>query len=135
MTGLSTLPGVTLARAANTITGEGFFFEIKDVVLYDKDGNHATTDDQIKANGSLALDPSVDIGMTFRNRTVQETHTIFNTTEEVELEFRTEVELLKLEAKWQIASLHLGTIVVFARAGADHLHRRNADLSTTSMGR
>lgn len=113
MTGLSTLPGVTLAGAANTITGEGFFFEIKDVVLYDKDGNPATTEDQVKAKGSLALDPRVDFGMTIRDWTLQELHAIFEETEEVELEFRMEAEVVKLEAKWEVAHLHLGTILMF----------------------
>ena len=59
-------------------------------LLYDKDGNSATTNDQIKAKGSLALDPSVDFGMTIRDWTLQDLHAIFNVEEEIELEFQME---------------------------------------------
>jgi hypothetical protein len=53
--------GVHQTRAAK---GVGLSYSI-DSVLYDKDGNNATTNDQVKASGSLTLDPVFDAHIGF----------------------------------------------------------------------
>ena len=44
---------------------------------------------------------------------MQKTEFVFNVEENVELEFQMEVELAKVELKYEMAHLHLGTITVF----------------------
>lgn len=106
-------PGVSLAQYKATGLNDSFFFEIKDVVLYDKDGNYNTTNDQLKANGSLEFSPDFDFSLAVKNWTLQDLEFIFNVDETVELEFLVELDILSVEAYYQIAHLHLGTITVF----------------------
>lgn len=113
LTAMTALPGVMLVRPAAALLEDSFFFEIKDVVLYDKDGNHGTTYDQIKANGSLELAPGFDFNLIVKGWTLQKLEFIFNVEENVELEFQMEVELATVQLRYQIARLSLGTIVVF----------------------
>ena len=54
--------GVTLVEAPESL-GE-FFFTLEDVVLYDGDGNPVTTNDQIRASGTIQMEPSFDFSMT-----------------------------------------------------------------------
>lgn len=110
---MTALPGVSLAKSAGMAPGDGFFFDIKDVVLYDKDGNLGTTDDQIKANGSLVLAPDIAFDWIRKAGSPQGFQWVFSVEETAELEFQMEVELVKAELKWEVARLYLGTIVVF----------------------
>jgi hypothetical protein len=55
------LPGVTLRAPREPAIDDTFFLEINDVVVYDDDGNLGTTNDQIKANGSIELAPEFDL--------------------------------------------------------------------------
>jgi Tol biopolymer transport system component len=110
---MTTKPGVTLLNAAGSTMNSGFFFEINDVVLYDDDGNPNTTNDQIKVNGSVELAPRFDWDFAIQNWQLQELEFVLNTEETAELEFEIEVEILSLEAYYELATLHLGTITVF----------------------
>ena len=110
---VSALQGVALVRPTGVMLEDSFFFEIKDVVLYDQDGNHGTTSDQIKANGNLELAPGFDFDLIVKDWALQKLDFVFDVEENVELEFQIEVELVDVELKWKIAQLHLGTIVVF----------------------
>ena len=69
---MTALPGVRLLSQAETALEDSFFFEIKDVVLYDKDGDHNTTYDQLKTNGSLELAPDFDFDLVVRDWTLEE---------------------------------------------------------------
>ena len=111
---MTALPGVRLLSQAETALEDSFFFEIKDVVLYDKDGDHNTTYDQLKTNGSLELAPDFDFDLVVRDWTLEELGFVFNVEETAELEFQSEVELASVELYYEIARLHLGTITVFA---------------------
>jgi len=53
------LQGVRLAGAS--ALGDDFYLELKDVVLYDDDGNPNTKHDRILANGSIRLKPLISI--------------------------------------------------------------------------
>ena len=103
----------TLVKLSGMTLDDSFFFDIKDVVLYDDDGNLNTTGDQIKANGSLELAPGFDFSMAVKDWTLQELRCVFDVQENVELEFQMEVELAKVELKYELARLYLGTITVF----------------------
>lgn len=48
--------------------GEGFFIEAEDFVLWDNDGNLATIEDQVKADGRLFLDPTFRFKPNILNR-------------------------------------------------------------------
>lgn len=47
--------------------GEGFFIKADDVVLWDGDGNPSTTGDQIKADGSIFIDPTMNFSFDIHN--------------------------------------------------------------------
>lgn len=106
--------GVSLKMQPNTtVLDDSFFFELNNVVLYDKDGDHGTTYDQLKTNGSLEFAPGFDFDMTVRDWKLEELEFLFNVDETVELEFEVEVEVVSIEAYYEIARLHLGTVTVF----------------------
>jgi len=109
---MTALPGVSLLHTTSTMASSSFYFEIDDVVLYDHDGNYSTTHDQVKASGSIELEPGVDFHLTIRNRTVQDLELVVSSRTTAELEFQAEVEVLSLEVSHEVVRLHLGTIVV-----------------------
>jgi len=98
-------------RAANL--DDSFFFELNNVVLYDKDGNTGTTYDQLKANGSLEFAPGFDFDLVIKDRTLEELEFLFNVEETVELEFQVEVDIKSIKERYEIARLHLGTVTFF----------------------
>lgn len=53
------VPGVALESGASADT---FAIGVHDVVLYDADGNHSTTGDQVRASGSFSLAPVLQVG-------------------------------------------------------------------------
>ena len=55
------LPGVSMLMPSNSMPQGEFHIQINDVVLYDEDGNPQTTNDRVRANGSIILEP----GFTF----------------------------------------------------------------------
>ncbi|MFZ1396592.1 MAG: SUMF1/EgtB/PvdO family nonheme iron enzyme, partial [Candidatus Promineifilaceae bacterium] len=106
-------PGVTLAQYKTAGLNDTFFFDMNDVVLYDEDGNYNTTNDQLKANGSLEFSPDFVFDFTVENWTLKELEFIYSVDETVELEFLIDVEVASAEFYYQIAQLNLGTITVF----------------------
>lgn len=52
------MQGVTLQSDASSRL---FTFGLANVVLYDADGNHSTTNDQVRASGSFTLDPTLHV--------------------------------------------------------------------------
>lgn len=77
---------------------EGFFIKFTDVVLYDDDGDTTTINDQIRANGSLSLNPSFGFSAEFDNglKKLDFTNT---TTETAELEIYAEANILNIDIK------------------------------------
>jgi hypothetical protein len=51
------LKGMSLSKAAS---GTGINLNFLKVIIYDRDGNNQTTDDQIRADGSITFSPSFD---------------------------------------------------------------------------
>lgn len=109
----TTQAGVSLRGPAVATIEDSFFFELKDVVLYDDDGDLSTTYDQLKANGSLEFAPDFDFGFRVEDQTLRELAFVLNVEERTELEFVVEVDVLSVEAYYEIALLNLGTVTVF----------------------
>jgi formylglycine-generating enzyme required for sulfatase activity len=106
--------GVSLMTQPNAAAfNDSFFFELNNVVLYDKDGNHNTTYDQLQVDGSVEFAPGFDFDMAVKNWKLEELEFLFNVEETVELEFQVEVEVVSIEASYEIAHLDLGTVTVF----------------------
>jgi len=112
----TTVQGVTMLSTARTSLEDSFFFELNDVVLYDKDRNYGTTWDQLKVNGSFELAPGFNFDLAVRDWTLQELEFVFDVQETTELQFQVEVDLVSVELSYEIARLHLGTITVFVGA-------------------
>lgn len=99
----SMLPGVRMLPAP-TAALTTFYFEVEDVVLYDDDGNLATEDDQVKANGSIEFEMDYEFYLNIqwfelRNLTFANRNSVRDTIEIV-----MECELAKLEDETILAS-------------------------------
>ena len=70
--GFSALPGVTLVQSPNGVNAGDFKFQLNNTVLFDKDNDLSTTDDQVVANGSLVFSPNLVFRLTVANFTLQE---------------------------------------------------------------
>ena len=103
------LQGVSLARAQSL--GE-FYFKLKDVVLYDDDGNLQTTDDQITANGSIRLEPRFDFSLVVRHWELEELSFTTSVDEEAEIEIKTEIEGTLIKREIEIARYYFQPITV-----------------------
>ena len=104
--------GVTLQTRAITGIDDSFFIEINDVVLYDGDGNPATTSDQIKVNGSIEIASDFDFSLEIRDWKLEELTMIHSTTETAQLEFVTEIEVSLIEKEAELARYYLTPIPV-----------------------
>ncbi len=72
----------TMAKGANL----GTFTISLNRVIFDADGNHSTTHDQIKANGSFSVQPSLDFGVRFHWWQLQEFRTIITSKKTANLD-------------------------------------------------
>ena len=70
--GFSALPGVTLVQSPNGANAGDFQFQLNNAVLFDKDNDLSTTDDQVVANGSLVFSPNLVFRLAVTNFTLQE---------------------------------------------------------------
>jgi hypothetical protein len=89
---------------------EGFYFELRNVILYDDDGDPITEDDQIKANGGISLDPSFNFYMEIDN--FQLSNIIFSNTvtETIEIAFLSGFSLAEIREKIEVARLEFTPI-------------------------
>jgi len=94
------LQGVTLA--ASQLEDE-FYFKLEDVVLYDDDGDPDTTSDQIKADGSIQLEPGFDFSLVVRHWRLEELSFTTSAKETTELEIKSEFDLVSIEEEKEIA--------------------------------
>ena len=104
------LQGVALATSAGL--EDEFYFELKDVVLYDDDGNSNTTDDQIRADGSIRLEPGFDLSLVVRHWRLEELSFTTSAVETAELEIKAEIDLLSVQEEKEIARYTLSPITV-----------------------
>lgn len=101
------IPGVTLAPSP-----EKFEYYFRDVVLYDIDGDPWTTDDQIKADGTLALEMGFDFSLRVQDFELKDLSFTTRVKETADLEIKCEVELVSIEAEREIAREYLSPITV-----------------------
>jgi hypothetical protein len=91
----------------------GFFVELNDVVLYDDDGNPATTDDQIKVDGSIGLQPSIDFDLDIDSSRITRLAFTTQASETTEITLHSEVELFSLQKKFEVARYRLSPFTVW----------------------
>ncbi len=104
--------GVSLSRRPLAPEGE-FFIQLSDVVLWDRDRNPNTTTDQVRADGSLTLEPSFDFNFLMQGRTFQTLHFSMSAEETAELEIYSVIASLSVEARIELAQYYLAPITVW----------------------
>ncbi len=104
--------GVSLARAPNAAQQGSFYLQIQNVVLYDADGNPATTNDQILANGSVQLSPSLNFNLMVKDWRLQQL--IFATTasETSDLKIESKIVLAQVKREVELARFNLTPVTV-----------------------
>lgn len=107
------LEGVTLQSRAITGIEDSFFIEVKDVVIYDHDGNSATTHDQVKVNGSIEVAPDFDFNLQIRDWELKELAIINTNAQTTELEFESEIEVNLFNKEKELARYYFTPITVF----------------------
>jgi len=87
--------GVALARRPQAT----FFLTIDKLVLYDDDGNPSTTNDQITANGSIEVQPTLNVNLQVKDWRLERFYftTGANQTAELKIESKVSKDLLKKE--------------------------------------
>lgn len=105
--------GVSFESMLSTLTLEGFYLEINDVVLYDDDGNHDTTDDQIRANGGISLNPGFVFNIEIEDYELKHLTFTNTITETLEVEVEAKAEILDIEEKVEIAQYDFTPITVW----------------------
>ncbi|MDY6876027.1 MAG: hypothetical protein SWK90_07510 [Chloroflexota bacterium] len=94
--------GVALAKARCAPAFEGFSIVI-DTVLEDEDGDLETTDDQIRAKGQIDFVPHFDFKVKIKDFELKQITFVNRTTERVQLELETKVEIVDIHRKVEIA--------------------------------
>jgi hypothetical protein len=93
-------PGVTLMPKSMVSPNSSFYAKIEDVVVFDLDGNLATTGDQVLAKGSIEFEPTVDFRVRERDWEIEEVYFGVTIQETAALDFEAkplELELMKGE--------------------------------------
>ncbi|MBI3193941.1 MAG: hypothetical protein HYZ34_05645 [Ignavibacteriae bacterium] len=103
--------GVQLQKS--NINPTGFFFRISELVIYDYDGNYSTTTDQIVANGTIDITPTVTYIMSIDDWQLR--HIQLSTTISEDLDLRLRINLLALDVKKkkEIYRAYLAPITTF----------------------
>jgi len=94
--------------------GEGFFIEAEDVVLWDGDGNPLTTSDQIKAEGSFFMDPTVNFDFDVRNRRLEEVYFSLQNTQTTEMTVFVGNEVFSREPEYSLARIRMNPFYIQA---------------------
>ena len=89
-----------------------FFMELRDVVLYDADGDERTKGDQIKVNGGITFDPTIDFRLEIDNFAVQSFRFAPEMNTSADLDVSASVRLAELEARLTIHEHYFSPIVV-----------------------
>lgn len=87
-----------------------FYFEVEDVVLYDDDGDPATTYDQIKADGSIEFEMDFIFYLDMQGFQVQRFSMTNQNTLRDTLEIYAEIELLSLEEEAILSEMYFSPI-------------------------
>jgi formylglycine-generating enzyme required for sulfatase activity len=96
-------PGVTLMPKSTVSPNSSFYVKIEDVVVCDLDGNLATTDDQVLANGSIEFEPTVDFRVRMRDWEIEEVYFGVTIQETAALDFEAKpLELEVMKGEYQL---------------------------------
>jgi len=87
-----------------------FYFEVEDVVLYDHDGNPSTTNDQIRADGSIEFDMEFIFYLDMQGSQVRRFSLTNKNSLSDTLEIYAEIELLSLEEEAILAEMYFSPI-------------------------
>ena len=111
----SSLPGVGLASLAPVYGPAPFVVTLDDVVLVDLDGNEATKEDQVRANGMLSFEPNLDFGFKMKGFQIQEISVVAGATERVSLQIEGDlaVSFVDLGQEVDIARYYFQPITVW----------------------
>ena len=105
-------PGVTLMPSSVVAPDASFYVKMEDVVVYDDDGNPATKNDQVVANGSIEFAPTVDFRLLIRDWEIEELYFAANAHETAELEFETKLQKSLIEKEFLLGDpIQLAQIV------------------------
>ena len=85
-------PGVTLRPSSVVSPQAAFYIEMKDVVIYDDDGNLGTTGDQVLANGSIELEPTLNFSLRIRQGVIETVQFTVEAKETADLKLETKLE-------------------------------------------
>jgi formylglycine-generating enzyme required for sulfatase activity len=85
-------PGVDIVNSPDNPQGT-FNIEINDVVLFDEDGSDQTTNDRVKANGSITLNPNFSFDMDIKWDGIEQMQLYFYGIETASLTIESEVEV------------------------------------------
>ncbi len=83
--------GITLASPSFVQGSEVFIYDFDDVVLFDNDGNLATTDDQITANGKVTLKPSYNFDLQIEGFHLENLDFLISLEETAELNIESQI--------------------------------------------
>jgi hypothetical protein len=89
------MPAAVVSPAAS------FYVKFEDAVVYDDDGNPATTNDQVLASGSIELEPTVDFRLRIQDWEIEDLYFALTAQETAALNFEVKPEksLIKKEKR------------------------------------
>jgi N-acetylneuraminic acid mutarotase len=99
------LDGVTLKK--NVLRTKAFVFEINNLVLYERNGY------QVKANGSLQIEPSFHFSIGVENSQLQQLAFAHTIEETANLSLTAEIDFLHIAREYRIARITFSSITVF----------------------
>lgn len=97
-----------------SVNGEGFFVEADNVILWDGDGNPATTEDQIKANGSFFMDPIVNLDFKIRRRRLEDLYFSLKNNQSTDLTVFVGSEIMPREVEISLTRITMNPICIQA---------------------
>lgn len=112
---VATRKGVVLDRRTTARPSDltGFYWEIKDIVLYDHDSDLDTKYDQIRADGGVAIDPQFDLDLDVQDFELKRASFVSTIRQSSELEIKVEVEKPIIDVKYEFARLYLSPMTVW----------------------
>lgn len=111
--------GAALAAPQAEVGLGAIAVSLDDVVLYDHDGNTNTENDQVKADGSISLEPSLNLELKFGRKGLigyglKNASFVIEVTEAAELAISSQVALGEIEKEKEIARYTYSPITVMA---------------------
>ena len=90
-----------------------FYFQVEDVVIYDEDGNPSTTDDQVKADGSIEFEMEFIFYLDMQGSQVRRFSLTNENTLRDTLEIYAETELSSLEGEAILTEMRFSPITLW----------------------